>query len=107
MSDKPESAFIRAQEVACIRRFDKLDGGSTTAELLTFLSAEKLISDVELNEFKLSADRPQWLRDKVNSLKNANKIQLLEYEWTLLPVERIKITVVTDSTMKTFRWNSQ
>jgi len=49
-----------------------------------------------------SADVAKVLHTKLASLSKSNKLQLLEYEWVVLPVERMKITIITDRMSKEF-----
>lgn len=65
-------------------------------ELLQFLTQELLLTKEELKAIRSSPEQPKLLQAKLASLSADRKLQLLEYEWTILPVERIRITLVTD-----------
>jgi hypothetical protein len=41
----------------------------------------------------------------LHELAQAEKIQLLSYEWTLLPKELLRLTIVTDSDKKEFTYS--
>jgi hypothetical protein len=63
---------------------------------------EYLLSKEELKTLKGSPNQGKLLQAKLASLSEERKIQLLEYEWTILPTERIKISVVTDTGFREF-----
>jgi hypothetical protein len=71
-------------------------------ELVAFLTQEYLLDREELKVFKGSPEQAKLLQVKLATLSEERKIQLLEYEWSLLPVERIRINLVTDSGFKEF-----
>jgi hypothetical protein len=71
-------------------------------ELLAFLVQEYLLSKEELKAIKNSPDQGKLLQAKLALLSEERKIQLLEFEWSILPVERIKINIVTDRGFKEF-----
>ena len=83
------------REIECIERLHQLT--PTYEELLQFLLQEFLLSREELNTIHASPeiDRAKLLHAKLTVLSKERHLQLLEYEWTLLPVERIRITLVT------------
>ena len=71
-------------------------------ELCAFLQQEFLLSQEEFKTLKDSPDQMRLLQSKLDTLVTTRKLQLLEYEWTLLPIERIRITVVTDTGHREF-----
>jgi hypothetical protein len=91
-------------EIECLERYAELMGG--VEEIFVFLSLEKLVTREEMlrvkgNDAALCKALSTILRD----LRLKDKVQMLEYEWQILPVERIKITVVTDTAKKEFAYN--
>lgn len=91
------------REVECLKRLQQLS--PVYEELVAYLLQEHLLSKEELKAFKISPDQGRLLQAKLASLSEDRKIQLLEYEWTLLPVERIKINLVTDTGFK--EWTAE
>jgi hypothetical protein len=72
-------------------------------ELFAFLLQEYLISKEELKAMKSSpSTEARLLQVKLATLSEERKIQLLEFEWTILPTERIRIFIVTDRGFKEF-----
>jgi hypothetical protein len=63
---------------------------------------EYLLSKEELKIIKSSPEQGKLLQAKLASLSAERKIQLLEFEWSILPTERIRINVVTDRGFKEF-----
>lgn len=71
-------------------------------ELIAFLLQEFLLSKEELKTIKVSPEQARMLQAKLATLSDERLLQLLEYEWTLLPTERIRINIVTDRGFKEF-----
>jgi hypothetical protein len=92
-----------SKEIECLNRLEVLT--PTYGSVLDFLHAEDLISKEERKGCIQTQDQGKWLWSKLSSLSKTNKIQLLEYNWEILPVERIKIIVVTDRNNKEFSFN--
>lgn len=88
------------RETECLKRLQELT--PFFEELTQFLAQEYLLSKEELKAFKSSPEQVRLLHTKLVSLSEERKIQLLEYEWTLLPVERIRLTLVTSSGHREF-----
>jgi hypothetical protein len=91
------------REIECLDRMMQLHG--SLDELLAFLQAESLMTADDIRVFKLNAEQPKTLQKKLSLMSLEGKLQLLEYEWTLLPVERIKILIVTNRNSKEFSYN--
>jgi hypothetical protein len=73
-------------------------------EILEFLKAEKLITDDTMQ--LILHDHHQTHSTKVavllEELLQQDKLQLADYEWTLLPHELMKLTLVSQSARKEF-----
>lgn len=88
------------REIECLRRLQELS--PMFEELCSFLLQEYLLSKEEYKVIRSSPEQARMLQAKLAFLSEERKIQLLEYEWTLLPVERIRITLITDTGHKEF-----
>jgi hypothetical protein len=88
------------REIECLKRLQELS--PVYEELIAFFMQELLMTKEELKIIKSSPEQGKLLQAKLASLSVENKIQLLEYEWSILPVERIKISIVTDRGFKEF-----
>lgn len=91
------------REVECLNRLQELTG--QLEDILSFLKQENLVDDNQIKSVKLSADHPKEIRSILQDLKVRQKLQLLQYEWSILPVENITITVITDRNQKEFIFN--
>jgi hypothetical protein len=91
------------REIECLQRLQELT--SQLGDVLAFLKLEGLIDDNQIKSVSLSSDHPKEVRGILQDLKVRQKIQLLQYEWSVLPVENINITIVTDRNQKEFSYN--
>lgn len=88
------------REVECLKRMQSLT--PMFEELIAFLLQEFLLSKEELKAIRVSPEQARMLQAKLAALSDERLLQLLEYEWTLLPTERIRINIVTDRGFKEF-----
>lgn len=88
------------REVECLKRLQFLS--PVYEELMQFLLQEYLLTTEELKAIRISPEQAKLLQAKMALLSEERKIQLLEYEWTILPTEQIRINVVTDRGFKEF-----
>jgi hypothetical protein len=88
----------KKNEITCLTRLNDITGA--LSDLLSFLLSEKLIDREIIKEIMSSADQVRSAHSYLTQLNQVGKFQLLEYEWQVLPVERIKITIVTDRSSK-------
>jgi len=91
------------REIDCLERLQ--DKSGSIDDIMSFLVEEKLM-DLDLaKKVKQSSDEAKELHAYLKSLSKTDKIQLLEYEWVILPVEIIKINLVTNRNNKQFTYN--
>lgn len=88
------------RELECLKRLQGLT--PVQDELIAYLLQEYLLTQEELKVIKSESDQLRLLYMKLHTLSEERKIQLLEFEWSLLPTERIKLTLVTDRGFKEF-----
>lgn len=88
------------REVECLTRLQGLT--SQLEDILMFLKLEKLVDDNQLRSVKNAADQPKEVQQILRDLQVREKLQLLEYEWAVLPVENIRILIVTERNSKEF-----
>lgn len=91
------------REIECIARLQVL--GGNVDNILEFLLSENLINRDEVRVTRASPEIAKDIQLMLARLSESSKFQLLEYEWTILPVERIKIHIVTDRTSQEFTYN--
>lgn len=75
-------------------------------DLILFLLEEKLISDFERSTLGDSADKAKLLTELLEKLKKEEKVLLLDYEWSILPIERLKLTIVSPRDSREFVYNT-
>ena len=93
----------RQREVECLERLQQKT--AQFSEILDFLQFERLMTPDESRTIIVAMDKANRLQLHLANLKTTEKLQLLDYEWTILPVERISLTIVTDRSKKEFTWN--
>lgn len=86
---------MKAPKQECLERLQALSNG--VDDLLAFLVDEKIVSAEQFTSLVRSSTK---YRELAVILKGSDKIQLLEYEWQILPTERVKITIVTEQAQK-------
>jgi hypothetical protein len=76
--------------------------------ILEYLKEEKLITDDFmqglLNEHYSS--HPTRIAGLLDRLNKEDKLQLVDYEWTILPFERLKLTLVSNTGKKEFEYST-
>lgn len=90
----------KKNEIDALKRLNDLTG--QLEDIVSFLKDEKLINDVDLKSIKNSSDRAKETQNILKKLSSNGDIQLLEYRWSLLPVEKIAIHIVTNKNQKQF-----
>ena len=86
------------REIECISRLFKL--ARCLEELVDFLMEEKILSESDLVNFKLELDKPKFLHTVMKQAVKDEKLILLSFDWVVLPVERIRIQLVTERNKK-------
>jgi len=81
------------KELECLIRYIEL---SSLEDVLSKLINLEIISTHDANGIALSSSPQKEIHRAISIAKDKGTIQLLEYEWQLLPKEIIKITIVTD-----------
>jgi hypothetical protein len=94
----------RPKQIECLERLDALNG--TIQDILGFLREEKVITTDQVNQVRSSPMKGKELQLILSDLVKSEKLQLLEYEWVVLPFERITVTVVTDNSKREFTYSS-
>ena len=90
----------KAKQIDCLNKLQNLNGGMS--DIFEFLFEEQLLSREQVTFIKSCPDVGKVLQKQLAEFSSANKLQLLEYEWTILPVERIRITIVTERNSREF-----
>ena len=75
-------------------------------EMINFLKEQRLINDFQVSAITNDSDKAKYLYNLLETLKKEDKLLLLDYEWSILPVERLKLTIVTERTQREFYYNT-
>lgn len=94
----------RSKQIECLNRLNDLDG--SVQQIALFLREEKIITQDQLNLVRSSPMQGKELQGILAQLVSDEKLQLLEYQWWILPVEIITITIVTDSLKREFSYQA-
>lgn len=86
------------KETECIARLFKLT--DCYAELVDFMMEEKILSDSDLVSLKLEHNKPKFIYDLLKQAEKDEQIMLLSFDWVVLPVERIRIRLITGRSNK-------
>ena len=93
-----------SKEIECLARLEALQGYTLDA-IMDFLEAEKLLPKMERKGIAMMADKPKAIQGLLAILSKEDKLSLLTYEWSILPVERIRISIITDRDSREFAYN--
>lgn len=76
-------------------------------DLLNYLKEEKLITDNDIQTLLNEHHSSHSLRilTLLDNLAKSDDLQLVDYEWTVLPFERLKLTLVSRTGKKEFEYN--
>lgn len=86
----------------CLQRL--FDLTTCFAEMVDFLFNEKLISEEQIQDLKLEVDKVNFLYNLLKEHEKKEKINLLSFDWIMLPEERIKVTIITDRAVQDFSY---
>lgn len=92
-----------SREIQCLQRLQNTT--SQLDEIISFLKQEGLIDDNQIKTVKLQPDHAKEVQLLLANLKKQGKFQLLSYEWNILPIENIKVHIITDRNQKDFAYN--
>lgn len=91
------------RKVEFLERLFKL--ASCMEELIEFLKEEKLMNDHQIQTIKSETEKSRLIYMVLENLRRDDKLLLLDYEWILLPVERLKLTIITERNRRDFNYN--
>lgn len=95
----------RKNEIDCLIKLN--NKVNCFADMIDFLSNEKIISRNEVAGL-VNAQKLELPYELHRILKHALKeelLQLLDYQWEILPQEKIRVSIITKQTHKDFAWN--
>ena len=69
-----------------------------------FLLDERLIKKEELTDLDRPEEKAKYLVNTFDHFLEEELVMLIDWEWVILPIERLKITIVTDNLQKEFTY---
>lgn len=93
---------IKTNKILCVERLCEMS--AFMDELTTFLIGESLMNAGQAKELRSSNTKGKDVVNFLQDLSTKEKLQLLEYDWKILPVEYIRIIIVTDKAKHEFTW---
>ena len=91
------------KKVECLKRLITLS--DCYDDVVEFFIDEKLISDEEVKELALSYHKAEYLYKVVQRSLKSEQLLLADFEWLLLPDERIRLTFVSTKQKLEFSYN--
>ncbi len=73
-------------------------------DITDFLIEERLMKREELVNIDRPTEKAKFLVSKLENLLKTEIVMLVDWEWHILPIERIKLLIVTDSLQKEFTY---
>lgn len=90
-------------KIQFLYRMNGLNGLFT--DLSLFLLKENIISNLEISRIMSKAEDARANEFYVVISKNTDKFDLVDWEWTRLPEEHMRLLFVTHNGVKEFVWN--
>lgn len=88
------------RKIECISRL--ISREESYSNIATWLIENKIVTLQDAKGPTRDQERAEFLYHSLKKGETMEKIVLLDYEWTILPLEQIKITCVTDRETKLF-----
>ena len=89
------------KKIECIR---KLIDNDMFIDLTEWLIENKFAKSDDFMGLARNKEKAECVYQKLNEAMAEEKLQLIDYEWNLLPLELIKITCITETEKKVFTY---
>lgn len=83
---------MKLRELECIKRLIEKDA---YPEMRDFLINKKLAQSEDFEDLTRDVEKARFICSTLEQAAEDEKLILLDYEWTLLPLETIRVTCVT------------
>ena len=90
------------KKVECIKRLLKKDNSYT--EMCEWFLEHKLVTKLEAASYSRLDERAVFLFNVLETASENTKFQMVDWEWSILPLEMIKITCITERDVKVFSY---
>lgn len=92
------------QEIECLSRLFVI--GPYLDEMVDFFLLEGIMKKEELPYLKGSSDKAKYIQVVIAKAREANSLILSDFEWQVLPYEKIRIYLVTSRVAKEFLYSN-
>lgn len=82
------------KKIECIKRLFKKN--NSYGEITEWLMSVKLTTQYEVDSKTRDQERAEFILEILQQAEKDEFFMLLDFEWTVLPIEQIKITCVTE-----------
>lgn len=86
-------------KIECIKRLIEKNGDD---DIILWLEDNKLMDKDSWKSANSLQLKSELIVKTLSKAANSEKLMLLDYEWTILPLEMIRVTCVTDREKKEF-----
>lgn len=93
---------MQNKRIDCILRLIKIN--DIYSDICVWLIEQKIVTRTEAEGQSRDQEKAEFLYHAFKKGVELEKFQLLDYEWTILPLEQIKITCITDRETKEFTY---
>ena len=90
------------KKIECIKRL--LKKNSAYNEMCEWFLEQKLTTDQEINSYTRLDERAQFIFNILEKANEDSNFQMVDWEWSILPLELIKITCITHRDVKVFSY---
>lgn len=90
------------KQVQCILRL--LDKNNSYTEICEWLLSHKLVTEVDVKSKVRLQEKAEYIHEVLKKAEKDEFFILLDFEWTVLPLELIRITCVTEQEKKEFTY---
>ena len=90
------------KKIECIKRLFKKN--QAYHEICNWLLERDYVTELEVNSYSRNQERAEFLHGILEKALTDKKFMLLDYEWQVLPIEQIKIYIVTEKEEVSFTY---
>jgi len=90
------------KKVECLKRLFKKN--SSYVEICEWLLEKRLVTKLQVDMYTRMDERAEFLYNVFEDAKSNDQFQLIDWEWSILPLELIKITCVTETEVRVFSY---
>lgn len=94
----------KKQEIECLKRL--FDIGPYLDEIVDFLILEGLMGKGDIPSLRASSDEAKYVQAIIQKSRDSGALLMSDFEWQILPYERIKIYFVTSRMQKEILYNN-